>query len=195
MSAQQKFSILYGDPCWDYKGQTQHSTTSATGGANSHYPTLTLEQLKLFDVQSVCEEDALLFLWTSSPHLDQAIELMRAWGFQYKTIAFVWEKQRANPGYYTLSECELCIVGKRGKIPSPRGSRRERQFLSELRRAHSQKPDEIRNRIGRMFPAQNKLEMFARTQTPGWAVFGNEVEGSIQIPQRPPAVADVNYIV
>lgn len=195
MSEQSKFSILYADPPWNYKGQQQHSTTSTTGGAEAHYGTQTLSELKLLDVQSVSEEDAVLFLWTSSPHLDQAIELMRAWGFQYKTIAFVWEKQRANPGYYTLSQCELCLVGKRGKIPSPRGSRRERQFLSELRRAHSQKPDEIRNRIARMFPTQKKLELFARTATPGWSVFGNEVENGIQIHQRPPVIADVNYIV
>lgn len=195
MSEQSKFSILYADPPWNYNGQQQHSTTSTTGGAEAHYGTQTLSELKLLDVQSVSEEDAVLFLWTSSPHLDQAIELMRAWGFQYKTIAFVWEKQRANPGYYTLSQCELCLVGKRGKIPSPRGSRRERQFLSELRRAHSQKPNEIRNRIARMFPTQKKLELFARTATPGWSVFGNEVENGIQIHQRPPVIADVNYIV
>jgi N6-adenosine-specific RNA methylase IME4 len=184
--AQEKFSIIYADCPWDYKGQTQHSTTAVTGGAISHYPTLTLAELKLLDVRSVCEDNSLLFLWTSSPHLDQAIELMKAWGFQYKTIAFVWEKQRANPGYYTLSECEICIVGKRGKIPSPRGSRKERQFLSKLRGAHSQKPNEIRERITRMFPTQKKLEMFARAQTAGWSVFGNEVEGGIQIPNSSP---------
>jgi N6-adenosine-specific RNA methylase IME4 len=89
----------------------------------------------------------------------------------------------------------VCLVGKRGKIPTPRGSRKERQFLSELRREHSQKPDEIRNRIEKMFPTQKKLEMFARTATPGWSVFGNEVENGIQIPQRLPIIADINYII
>ena len=106
---------------------------------------------------------------------------MKAWGFEYKTIAFVWEKQKPNPGYYTMSTVEICIVGKKGNIPTPRGIRNARQFLSEKRTQHSKKPDEIRNRITQMFPTQKKLEMFARNATEGWSVFGNEVENTIAI--------------
>jgi N6-adenosine-specific RNA methylase IME4 len=106
---------------------------------------------------------------------------MEAWGFEYKTIAFVWDKQKVNPGYYTMSQVEICLVGKKGKIPSPRGIRNERQFLSEMRRKHSQKPDDIRLRIERMFPTQRKLEMFARDTKEGWDRWGNEVESSITI--------------
>jgi len=175
------YSVIYADPPWDYAGQTQHSTVASTKSALDHYNTMTLSELKQMGVQDICEKDCLLFLWTSSPHLKQAIELIEAWGFRYMTIAFVWEKQKTNPGYYTMSQCEICLVGKRGKIPTPRGSRKERQFLSELRRAHSQKPDEIRERIHRMFPTQKKLEMFARQKSPGFDVFGNQVEGSITI--------------
>jgi N6-adenosine-specific RNA methylase IME4 len=89
-------------------------------------------------------------------------------------VAFVWHKGKTNPGFYTMSETELCLVFKRGKIPTPRGSRNERQFLYETRREHSRKPEEIRKRIERMFPSQSKYEMFARTQTPGWDTFGNQ---------------------
>jgi N6-adenosine-specific RNA methylase IME4 len=120
-------------------------------------------------------------MWTSSPHLEQSIELMKAWGFEYKTIAFIWDKQKTNPGYYTLSRCEICLVGKRGLFPANRGSRKEQQFLSEMRREHSQKPDEVRLRIERMFPNSKKLELFAREKREGWDVFGNEVEGSITL--------------
>jgi len=175
------YSILYADPPWDYNGREQHNKTTANKSAVDHYNTATLEDLKKIDVVSVCAKDCLLFMWTSSPHLEQAIELMKAWGFEYKTIAFVWHKQKTNPGYYTVSSVEICLVGKRGTIPSPRGPRNIRQFLSQEREGHSKKPDEIRTRIFQMFPTQKKLELFARQRTEGWDVFGNEVEGSIKI--------------
>jgi N6-adenosine-specific RNA methylase IME4 len=183
------YSVFYADPPWDYDGHTQHTNTAPVASAVNHYPTMPLDELKAMPIEAISEPNALLFMWTSSPHLPQAIELMTAWGFEYKTIAFVWYKQKMNPGYYTLSQCEICIVGKRGKFPTPRGSRKERQFLSELRTAHSRKPAEIRNRITKMFPTQAKLELFAREPTEGWAVFGNQVEGSILLPvPEPPAV-------
>ncbi len=176
------YSIIYADPCWDYAGRQQHNAVHKNKSADDHYATLPLATLKTLDVKSITEPDALLFIWTSSPHLEQAIELMKAWGFQYKTVAFVWEKQKTNPGYYTMSQCELCLVGKRGSIPKPRGSRNERQFLSSMRGRHSEKPEEVRARIERMFPTQRKIELFARVSVDGWDVWGNECPGSIQIP-------------
>jgi len=174
-----KYSVLYADPPWDYAGKTQHTSGEFKEGmsAKDHYNTMTLEELKNLKIQEKTEDDCLLFLWTSSPHLEQALELMKAWGFDYKTIAFVWDKQKTNPGYYTLSQVEICLVGKKGKFPTPRGSRKERQFLSEMRGVHSKKPDEIRQRITKMFPTQKKLELFARQTSDGWDVWGNEVDG------------------
>ena len=177
------YSIIYADPPWDYAGKTQHTAGDFKEGMSAidHYTTMTLQELKQMKVQDIAEKDCLLFLWTSSPHLPQAIELMESWGFKYMTIAFVWDKQKLNPGYYTMSQIEICLVGKRGKIPTPRGTRNERQFLSEMRTLHSKKPDEIRNRIHRMFPTQKKLEMFAREQSTNFDVFGNQVENTITI--------------
>jgi N6-adenosine-specific RNA methylase IME4 len=170
------YAILYADPPWEY-GNVQHSGKGnpTTGGAGEHYPTMTLEELKALDVEGACAEDALLFMWTSSPHLPQAVALMSAWSFEYVTVAFVWDKQRVNPGYYTMSQVELCLVGKRGRIPQPRGARNVRQFVSELRGEHSEKPEEVRRRIEEMFPTQRKLELFARKEVPGWDCWGNEV--------------------
>ena len=74
-----------------------------------------------------------------------------------------------------MSQCELCLVFKRGKIPAPRGSRNERQFVSEMRGRHSAKPNEVRDRIAAMFPKQKKIELFARQQTPGWTAWGLDV--------------------
>jgi len=176
-----RFSIIYADPPWSYQGQKQHNGVEGNKSVTDHYNVVDLEKLKTLNVASVCESDCLLFMWTSSPHLDQAIDLMRAWGFQYKTVAFVWYKQKTNPGYYTMSECEICIVGKRGCIPQPRGTRNERQFLSEKRGAHSAKPAAIRERISRMFPTQKKLELFCREKIAGWSSWGNEVESDVTL--------------
>jgi N6-adenosine-specific RNA methylase IME4 len=181
------YSIIYADPAWDYDNRIQHNGKETTGSAVYHYPTMKIEEMKKINVKDICEKDCLLFMWSSSPHLPQAIELMTAWGFEYKTIAFVWDKQRVNPSYYAMSQVEVCLVGKKGNIPKPRGTRNERQFLSEMRTKHSKKPDEIRCRIERMFPTQKKLEMFARETKEGWDCWGNEVEASITISSSPPS--------
>ena len=94
----------------------------------------------------------------------------------YPTMTLGQLKERVNPGFYTMSQCELCLVGKRGKIPRPRGARNERQLVRELRGVHSTKPEEVAVRIGRMFPEQRKIELFARRAREGWDVWGNEVE-------------------
>lgn len=184
---QPRYSILYADPPWDYKGQRQHAGAGSapTGGATSHYQTVPLERLKSLQVHSLCEDDCLLFLWSTSPHLDQAINLLTAWGFAWATVGFVWDKQRVNPGFYTLSQVELCLIGKRGRIPAPRGSRNERQLVSQARREHSEKPDEVRRRIEAMFPTQRKLELFARERVAGWDAWGDEVPSDVALAWNP----------
>jgi len=178
------YDIIYADPPWDYKGQKQHTGAGGpdSGGAVNHYSCLKLPQLKQLDVPGVASENCLLFLWSTNPHLDQAIELMKAWGFSWATVGFVWDKQRVNPGFYTMSQCELCLIGKRGKIPKPRGARNVRQLVSAIREGHSVKPAEVRRRIEEMFPAQTKLELFAREKVPGWDAHGDEVSGGVVIP-------------
>ena len=171
-----RYHIIYADPPWDYRGQLQHAGAGSrdTGGAMRHYPTVVLGNLAKLDVASVAAEDSLLFLWATSPHLDQAIELGKAWGFAWATVAFVWDKVRVNPGFYTMSQCELCLVFKRGKIPTPRGLRNVRQLVSAKRGPHSEKPEEVRRRIEAMFPAQRKIELFARHRAAGWESWGLE---------------------
>ncbi|MCK9320224.1 MT-A70 family methyltransferase [Methanoculleus sp.] len=177
-----KYEIIYADPAWQYKTKESLAKTSILNGElNSHYGTMTIAELGGLPLGSISDKNSMLFMWVVSPMLDDGIELMKKWGFKYSTIAFIWHKQRANPGHYTMSECEICLVGRRGKIPTPRGARNVRQFLSEMRGKHSAKPTEIRNRIELMFPTQTKLEMFARQSVEGWDAWGNEVENSIDI--------------
>ncbi len=172
----EEFDIIYADPPWDYKGQLQHNGAGrpTTGGAEVHYPTVTLKDLSKLDVKSIAADDCLLFMWSSSPHLDQAITLGKAWGFNWATVAFVWDKQRVNPGYYTMSQVELCLAFKLGCIPRPRGSRNERQLISEPREVHSRKPAVVRTRISAMFPWARKIELFAREETRNWKRWGLE---------------------
>ena len=174
------FEIIYADPPWDYKGQLQHAGAGSgdTGGAARHYLTVTLEMLSELPIPDIRAPDSLLFMWSSSPHLDQAIDLGKRWGFAWATVAFVWDKRRVNPGFYTMSQCELCLVFKHGRIPLPRGARNVRQLVSEKRSAHSRKPDEVRRRIDAMFPEARKIELFARDRVAGWTAWGLDTNGA-----------------
>jgi len=177
-----RFDIIYADPPWHYKAHQYDAARQANSGeAISHYPTVTLDDLTGLPVMDIANEDCLLFMWATSPNLDQAIDLGKAWGFSYVTVAFVWDKQKTNPGHYTLSQCELCLVFKKGRIPRPRGARNIRQLVSLKRGRHSEKPYEVRTRIERMFPHQEKIELFARSNLfnlEGWAGWGNEYHGT-----------------
>jgi N6-adenosine-specific RNA methylase IME4 len=184
---QKQYDIIYADPPWDYGGKLQFdksSTGSDTldsgkplfiSAANFKYPTVKTKELKNIPVKEISKDDCLLFMWVTNPHLAQGIELGQAWGFEYKTVAFVWDKMVHNPGQYTLSYCELCLVFKRGRIPKPRGARNIRQLLHEPRMAHSRKPKLVLENITNMFPTQEKLEMFARDKPVGWDVWGLDV--------------------
>ena len=182
-----KYSVIYADPPWDYNGKLQFDKSSKgvdeldvsrkifISSASFKYPTLKLEELKKLPLTDIAEEDCLLFMWTSNPHLSQAIELGEAWGFKYRTIAFIWDKMNHNPGQYTLSNCEICLVFKRGKIPQPRGARNVRQLVRVPRGKHSEKPIEVLEGITKMFPTQDKIELFARRTEEGWNCWGLDV--------------------
>ena len=180
----EKFDIIYADPPWHYNGKMQFDKSGKCkeninfskkifiSSATFKYPTLKTSELMKIPVQRIAKDDCLLFMWTSNPHLAQAIELGEAWGFEYKTVAFVWDKMNHNPGQYTLSNCELCLVFKRGRIPKPRGARNIQQLVRSPRREHSEKPLEVMLGIQKMFPTQTRIELFARRKIEGWAAWG-----------------------
>ena len=179
-----KFDIIYADPPWYYNGKLQFDKSSKRveqidlsknifiSSAAFKYPTIKTSELMKIPIQKIAKDDCLLFIWTTNPHLAQAIELGKAWGFEYKTVAFVWDKMNHNPGQYTLSNCELCLVFKRGKIPRPRGARNVQQLVRSPRKEHSEKPIEVIQGIEKMFPSQQRIELFARKKTKGWSVWG-----------------------
>jgi len=182
-----KYDVIYCDPPWDYGGKLQFDKSSKSAdkidiskkifisSANFKYPTVKTKDLKKIPIQSVAKDDCLLFMWVTNPHLAQGIELGKSWGFEYKTVAFVWDKMVHNPGQYTMSYCELCLVFKKGRIPKPRGARNVKQLIRSPRGKHSQKPIEVLKGIEQMFPTQDKLELFARHKPDNWDVWGLDV--------------------
>jgi N6-adenosine-specific RNA methylase IME4 len=183
----QKFDIIYADPPWYYNGKLQFDKSSTTkekidlskevfiSSSSFKYPTLKTAELKKLPVHEIAKDDCLLFMWSTNPHLEQAIELGKAWGFEYKTVAFVWNKMVHNPGQYTLSFCELCLLFKRGKIPRPRGARNVQQLVNSRRKKHSEKPTEVMKGIEKMFPTQRRIELFARKEIKDWSAWGLDI--------------------
>lgn len=181
-----RYAVIYADPPWDYGGKMQYDET-VMGSKNKdfkrriflssaafEYPTLTLKQLATLDVPSIMAENCLLFLWVTGPQMANAVKLGMTWGFEYKTVAFVWNKRVHNPGRYTLSQTEFVFVFKRGRFPRPRGARNVRQMIEARRKGHSVKPIEVIDGITRMFPTQDKIELFARRGYAGWDSWGLE---------------------
>lgn len=185
---EKKYDIIYADPPWDYGGKMQFDKSSQSAdkidlnknifisAANFKYPTVKIKDLKKIPISEIASDDCLLFMWVTNPHLAQGIELGKAWGFDYKTVAFVWNKMVHNPGQYTMSYCELCLVFKRGRIPKPRGARNIKQLIEVPRTKHSKKPFQALENIEKMFPSQSKIELFAREQPEGWDVWGLDVQ-------------------
>lgn len=182
-----KYQIIYADPPWDYGGKMQYDKTTIKdenlgfekkiflSSATFQYPTLKLNQLKELDVPSITADDCILFMWTTGPQMANSIELGEAWGFEYKTVAFVWDKMIHNPGRYTLSQTEFVLAFKKGKFPQPRGARNIRQMIQVHRGEHSVKPTKVIDGISKMFPEQSKIELFARNNYFGWDNWGLEI--------------------
>jgi N6-adenosine-specific RNA methylase IME4 len=189
---EKKYDIIYADPPWDYGGKLQFDKSSKSAdkidlnrnifisSANFKYPTVKTKDLKKIPVQEIAKDDCLLFMWVTNPHLAQGIELGQAWGFDYKTVAFVWDKMVHNPGQYTLSYCELCLVFKKGRIPRPRGARNIKQLVRVPRAEHSEKPLQVLENIEKMFPTQDKIELFARNKPISWDVWGLDIRESYE---------------
>jgi N6-adenosine-specific RNA methylase IME4 len=187
----QKFPIIYADPAWAYRKSPLVNRGTARA-VEKEYPTMQPEEICALPVESIAEDDATLFMWATGPKLPLALEVMQAWGFKYRTIAFVWvklTKTETKPffgmGFYTRANAEIVLVGTRGK-----GRRRvdasvpqivldiydgpeEEQIATPIRQ-HSQKPDEVRLRIEQLY-AGPRIELFARDRVRDWTVWGNEI--------------------
>lgn len=183
-----KYNIIYADPPWRYNDR------KCNGACEHHYNTMKIEDICKLPISSMAANDCILFLWTTYPMLQEAIQLINAWGFKYKTIAFQWiklNKSVDNPlfiqkkniffglGRWTRGNTEPCLIAVKGK--PKRISNKVSQIILEPIGKHSKKPDIVKNKIVELVGDLPRVELFARQKTEGWDVWGNEVESDIEL--------------
>ena len=181
----EKFDVIYADPPWTFR---TWSNEGKDRSPEKHYDCMSLADIRALPVSDIAAENCALFLWVTDPLLPEGLKLMEAWGFKFKTIAFVWAKlnKSAPPtlwterdfftglGYWTRANPELCLLGTRGK--PKRVSKSVRRLVVSPRREHSRKPDEIAEKIDDLMGHDtSKIELFARTARTGWTTWGNDV--------------------
>lgn len=166
-----KYRVFYADPPWSYNDKCDDGAIQS-GGAEKHYPSMTIPELCALKIRDLAMADAVLFLWVTSPLLFECAPLIEAWGFRYKA-SFVWDKVKHNLGHYNSVRHEFLLVCTRGSC-MPDTKKLIDSVQSIERTTHSTKPEEFRNIIEELYPHGKKLEMFARKQSKGWETFGNE---------------------
>lgn len=171
-----RFSVIYADPPWEFR---VYSGKGKQRSAERHYDTSSLDDIKALPVEALAADDCALFLWCVMPELPGALEVIKAWGFEYKTVGFTWVKQNKSGeglfwgmGYWTRANAELCLLATRG---SPQRLAMDvHQVVMAPVGEHSRKPDEVRKRIERLLGGPY-LELFGRQEADGWTVWGNEI--------------------
>jgi N6-adenosine-specific RNA methylase IME4 len=167
------FSIIYADPAWSYKDR------NCNGSAAGQYETMTLDAIKALPVASVAAKDAVLLMWATWPLMPEALQVIGAWGFTFKTCGFLWVKKNKSDcghffglGRWTRGNSEFCLLATRGK-PKRIGMAVEQLCFEPLTR-HSEKPKVIRDRIVELLGDVPRLEMFARSAAAGWSSWGDQ---------------------
>lgn len=171
-----KYSVIMADPPWSYRDKA----SAGKRGASFKYPTLTIEQLHTLPVKDIASEDCALFLWATFPCRKEAMSLIESWGFEYKTVGFLWiklNKKALTPfmgmGNWTRANGEECLIATKGK--PKRVSASVHQVIMSPIEQHSKKPDEVRDRIVQLMGDVTRIELFARNRTEGWDSWGNEI--------------------
>ena len=169
--------MIYADPPWRY------TQKGLQGAAEKHYPTMGIDEICALPVADLAAPDSVLFLWATFPQLPEALRLIKAWGFTYKSVAFVWLKKNRKSeswfyglGFWTRGNAEVCLLGVSPgfKARDRVRSHRVHQVIEAPFEGHSKKPDETRRRIVELLGDVPRLEMFARDRAPGWDAWGNE---------------------
>ena len=171
-NAPEKYSIIYADPPWKYTSGDQHTHEEQETVLGTHYPSMTITELCKLPVKQMAYENAVLFLWVTSPLLEEAFEIISAWGFNYKT-SMVWDKVAHNVGNYVSVRHEFLLICAKGTPPSP--TKLVDSVYSEDRSEHSRKPQYFRDLIDDIYPTGKRVELFARGELPEhWDSWGNE---------------------
>jgi site-specific DNA-methyltransferase (adenine-specific) len=180
-----KYEIIYADPAWNFGNSVYQDNGRDSRLLEKQYPSMSIKEIKELPLANISADDCALFLWTTDFHLPNCFELFEAWGFKYRTIAFVWVKKTkngktcANLGAWTMKNTEICLLATKGNMFNKRQVKNLFQLVEAERTKHSKKPQEVRNRIEKLFGNMERLEMFAREKHDGWDAWGNEVENSL----------------
>jgi N6-adenosine-specific RNA methylase IME4 len=166
----EKYRIIYADPPWSYGNTMPDGTTEP----RDHYPVMELDAICAIPVKDWVEDNAVLFLWVTAPILNEAFEVVRAWGFEYKA-SFVWDKIKHNMGHYNSVRHEQLLICTRGSC-QPDKQQLFDSVQSIERGKHSAKPVEFYDIIETLYTHGRKLEMFARAAREGWDVYGHQAE-------------------
>lgn len=174
--SEEKYRIIYADPPWMYTedGLTGVSNKDTYGNVDKFYPQLSIEELCTLPVSNLIGDEAVLFLWVTSPFLEKSFRIIEAWGFDYKT-SFVWDKVKHNFGYYNSVRHELLLVCTKGSCRPDIPELTDSVVTLERTEVHSQKPEYFRELIDKLYPYGKRIELFARTKAPNWEVWGNEI--------------------
>lgn len=169
-----KYNIIYADPPWDYNDK------GCNGAANNHYTSMTAEKICNLPVNQIADKNCILFLWVTYPKIQEAMKIIEAWGFTYKTIGFQWIKLNKNEigcyfglGRWTRGNTEPCLIAVKGK--PKRISASVSQLIFAPITKHSEKPPVVRDKIIELIGDLPRIELFARQKTDGWDCWGNEV--------------------
>lgn len=178
-STEKKYGVIYADPPWTYK--TYSGKGKEKKSAENHYPCMKKEEIQKLPINAIADKDCVLFLWVTFPCLQEGMELITAWGFQYKTCGFTWVKRNKKSesyftglGFWTRANAEICLLATKGH--PHRVSKSVHQICDARIGRHSEKPAEIRDRIVALCGDVPRIELFARQKVDGWDCWGNEVE-------------------
>jgi N6-adenosine-specific RNA methylase IME4 len=164
-----RFGVIYADPAWRFEPYSED--TGQDRVAANHYPTMALEEIKALQVPAA--DDCAVFLWGTVPMHPQALEVMTAWAFTYRSAIF-WDKDEDGTGYWTRNRIEILLIGTRGKFPAPAPGEQLPQLVKAPRGRHSEKPAIFAELIAKLYPNIPKIELLARASRDGWEVWGNE---------------------
>jgi len=182
-----KYQIIYADPSWDYTNKVfrTHRINKYAGSAIWHYETMCVDEIKNLPVKEIADKNCILFLWVTFPNLQEGLDVIKAWGFTYKTVGFSWiklNKKNGKPffgiGHYTKSNCEVCLIGVKGK-PKIIDDTISSAIISP-RQDHSRKPNIIRDKIVQLCGDLPRIELFARQKIPNWDAWGDSPNLQIQ---------------
>lgn len=189
-AAGKKFGVIYADPPWSFN---VYSGKGKQRSADRQYDTMSLDDIKALPVADLAADDCALMMWAVLPELPGALEVIKAWGFTYKTVGFTWIKENRSGnglfwgmGYWTRANAEVCLLATRG-APKRQAMDVHQVIMSPVSE-HSRKPDEAQVRIERLLPGPY-LELYGRRPTPGWTVWGNQISRNLFQQEIPEFVA------